>query len=101
MMPPPGRSRAGGSWNRAPCLGSDDSGFPGPFPLISDDPQVGRLLTWQLSRREALSLLSASGIALLARPLAGSAATATGGPLPACIARPQQTAGPFFVDEAL
>src|SRR5262249_48403011 len=72
----------------------------GPSPLTSDDLAVGRLLSWQLSRREALSLLGASGIALLARPVAGCAATPPGVPL-ACVVRPQQTAGPFFVDEAL
>jgi len=76
--------------------------------LAFDDPTIGRLLSWQLSwqlsRREALALLGASGVALLARPLAAGAATpmsANPGALPACVARPQQTAGPFFVDEAL
>ena len=80
--------------------------------MTSDELPTGRLLSTQLStqlttqlsrqlsRRQALSLLGASGIALLARPIAGHAA-ADPGALPACVARPQQTAGPFFVDDAL
>jgi len=59
---------------------------------LHDDRTIGRLL----GRREALALLGASGLMLLARPVA--AATNA---LPGCVARPQQTAGPFFVEEAL
>ena len=58
---------------------------------LHDDRTIGRLL----GRREALALLGASGLLLLARPLAAANS------LPACLARPQQTAGPFFVEEAL
>src|SRR5215469_10891359 len=61
---------------------------------LSDDRPVGRLL----SRREALALLAASGLTLLARPRVARAATAA---LPSCVARPRQTSGPFFVEEAL
>ena len=61
---------------------------------LSDDQPVGRLL----SRREALALLATSGFALLARSRVARGATA---PLPSCVARPQQTSGPFFVEEAL
>ena len=72
--------------------------------MHAEDPAIGHLLSCQLSRqlsrREALALLGASGLALLARPLAAGAAT-NPDPIPACVARPQQTAGPFFVDEAL
>lgn len=63
-----------------------------------DDVQVGRLLT----RREALAVLGATGAALLvgrtsvARGAAGGAT-----PLPSCVVRPQQTEGPYFVDEKL
>src|SRR5215831_7861534 len=57
---------------------------------------MGRLL----SRREMLSALAASGVGLLLRPPAAYAATDTSALL-GCVARPQQTAGPFFVDEAL
>ena len=82
--------------NRARRIESDDGSFPQTLPLASDDLASGRLLT----RREALALLGASGAALLARPVAVSAQQQRS-PLPSCVARPQQTAGPFFVDEAL
>jgi len=62
--------------------------------LLHDDLPVGRLL----NRREALALIAASGLTLIASPRMGRAAT---GALPSCVARPQQTAGPFFVEEAL
>jgi protocatechuate 3,4-dioxygenase beta subunit len=56
-----------------------------------------------LSRREALALLGASGAALAAgmTPRPGCAQSTSGGAVPACIARPEQTEGPFFVDAAL
>jgi len=62
--------------------------------MATDDRQLGRVL----SRREVLQLLGASGVLMLAgRPLrGGSAAT-----LPGCVVRPQQTEGPYFVDESL
>lgn len=61
--------------------------IPAPF---------GRVLT----RREALALLGASGVALWAG--AGSVrAQSPGAAQASCVARPQQTEGPFFVDEAL
>jgi protocatechuate 3,4-dioxygenase beta subunit len=66
-----------------------------------DDVQVGRLL----SRREIIALLGASGLAALAgcKPSREVAAigTATGSVLPACIVRPEQTEGPYFVDGRL
>ena len=49
-----------------------------------------------LSRREALALIGASGAALLTLALPARAAA-----LPSCVARPQQTEGPFFVEEEL
>jgi protocatechuate 3,4-dioxygenase beta subunit len=49
-----------------------------------------------LARRQALAMLGASGAALLAaRHGAAAAAEAL---LPACVVRPRQTEGPFFVD---
>src|SRR5271167_279031 len=56
----------------------------------------------QVSRREALALIGASGAMLLAglTPRPANAQAAAGAP-PACIARPEQTEGPFFVDQAL
>ncbi len=53
-----------------------------------DDARVGRLLT----RREALALL-----AVAALPGGARAADAP----PSCVARPEQTEGPYFVDGAL
>ena len=60
-----------------------------------DLPPLGRLLT----RREALALIGVPGAALLVRAV--PALAQAGGALPSCVARPQQTEGPFFVDEAL
>jgi protocatechuate 3,4-dioxygenase beta subunit len=60
---------------------------------LNDDLPGGRLL----GRREALALIGASGLALLARPRHAFGQSAPA----ACVARPQQTEGPFFVDEAL
>ena len=49
-----------------------------------------------LSRREALALIGASSAALLTLALPARAAAP-----PPCVARPQQTEGPFFVEEEL
>ena len=62
--------------------------------MHGDDEQVGRVL----SRREALTLLGTSGAALFAVPGRGSAAEAAPFRLPACVVRPQQTEGPYFLD---
>ena len=64
--------------------------------MNGDDRPVGRVL----SRRAAVVLLGAAGYAALAgRPRAGGWAAAQGvGP---CVARPEQTEGPYFVDERL
>lgn len=61
----------------------------------TDDETVGHLL----SRREAMALLGASGIALLGggRPLHGRQSRTPG----ACVVRPAQTEGPYFVDQQL
>jgi protocatechuate 3,4-dioxygenase beta subunit len=58
--------------------------------MHTDDRPIGRAL----SRREVVALLGLSGVALLA-------GRAGGQPAPLCIARPQQTEGPFFVEERL
>jgi protocatechuate 3,4-dioxygenase beta subunit len=58
--------------------------------MHADDMPVGRLL----SRRETVALLGAAGLTLLAGRAAGQ-------PAPACVVRPQQTEGPFFVEEVL
>lgn len=63
--------------------------------MDNDDLPIGHLLP----RREALALLGASGLALLGGPrrLAGQQAQGTG----ACVVRPAQTEGPYFVDQQL
>jgi len=62
--------------------------------MLNDDDTIGRIL----SRREALALLGASGVALLAgRPLRAQQPS-TGR---VCVVRPEQTEGPYFVDERL
>jgi protocatechuate 3,4-dioxygenase beta subunit len=87
------------------------------YAVDSDDVQIGRVL----SRREILALMG--GTALLAAcapeavaptgspaatPATGAASTATAGAspagnvaVPACVVRPEQSEGPFFVDEGL
>lgn len=63
-----------------------------------DDTPIGRVLT----RREALTILGASGFALLAGNSAGQGRRAGPHPVvPSCVARPEQTEGPYFVDERL
>jgi protocatechuate 3,4-dioxygenase beta subunit len=65
-----------------------------------DDLPVGRVL----SRREALALLGATGIATLAgcKPSRSAVASAASGGLsPSCVMRPEQTEGPYYVDPRL
>lgn len=78
--------------------------------MDSDDKQIGRIL----SRREVLALLGTAGAGMLAvraaaqsgspaRTAQGIPAGSLGGSiaLPACVVRPAQTEGPYFVDEML
>jgi len=65
--------------------------------MENDDVQVGRIL----SRREALGLIGAGGAALLAAPGRAADAPARTLRLPACVVRPRQSAGPYFVDTRL
>ena len=62
--------------------------------MHNDDRQTGRIL----SRREALALLGAAGAAMLAGRTSWSSAA---DPALACVASPEQTEGPYFVDERL
>ncbi len=79
--------------------------------MENDDRQVGQLL----SRRDALKLLGVGSAAFLAACTSSeqsstivptnistqiSSATSTGS-LPACVVRPEQTEGPYFVDEKI
>ena len=67
--------------------------------MDSDDKTVGRIL----SRREVLASLGAAGAAIvLPFPSRGGRLVLPGGvALPACVVRPAQTEGPYFVDERL
>lgn len=73
--------------------------------MDNDDRQIGRILT----RREVLALLGAAGAGavasrLRAQPAVDRVLTALPGApgwLPACVVRPAQTEGPYFVDEKL
>ncbi len=67
--------------------------------MHNDDSMIGRLLT----RRELVALFGASAVAAMAHRVSGQAAQAGAGPagLPACVVVPQQTEGPYFVDEKL
>jgi protocatechuate 3,4-dioxygenase beta subunit len=58
--------------------------------MTFDDAQGGRVL----SRREVVALLGLAGAGLLSP-------RAAGGQGPACVVRPQQSEGPFYVDERL
>lgn len=54
-----------------------------------------------LSRREALALMGTAGAGLLVGGWTFKAQTITGPPRSLCIVRPEQTEGPYFVDERL
>lgn len=60
---------------------------------MNDDDRQGRLL----SRRDILGLFGAAGMGLLAVPSPAQSARAA----LSCIATPEQTEGPYFVDEHL
>jgi protocatechuate 3,4-dioxygenase beta subunit len=60
---------------------------------MNNDDRQGRLV----SRRDMINLLGAAGMTLVAGP---SLAQSTRTPL-SCIATPEQTEGPYFVDEGL
>ncbi|MGQ0764832.1 MAG: intradiol ring-cleavage dioxygenase [Gemmatimonadota bacterium] len=69
---------------------------------MDDDKTTGRIL----SRREVLAILGTTGAGLLTtRAFARESETVLPAsnrrPLPACVVRPAQTEGPYFVDEKL
>lgn len=66
--------------------------------MHGDDQEVGKVL----NRRELLALLGLTGVGVLVghRVLGAGAATPTMS-LPACVVRPAQTEGPYFVDQVL
>ncbi|HEX6358339.1 twin-arginine translocation pathway signal protein [Actinophytocola sp.] len=63
--------------------------------MHDDDVPVGRVL----GRRQALAILGLSGVALTVAG-AGTAAATDCGPVD-CVAKPEMTEGPYFVDEGL
>ncbi len=65
--------------------------------MHGDDLPVGRVLT----RREALAVLGVSGLALLGGTSRGLAFPRQARPGKGCVVRPEQTEGPYFVDEKL
>jgi protocatechuate 3,4-dioxygenase beta subunit len=65
--------------------------------MHNDDATIGRLLT----RREIVALFGSSAIAAMAHRVAGQAASPSSLQVPGCVVHPQQTEGPYFVDEKL
>lgn len=66
--------------------------------MHNDDRPIGRFLT----RREVVALFGASATAAMAhRAVAQVAGGAPSAIAPDCVARPEQTEGPYFVDERL
>lgn len=66
---------------------------------MSDDDQIGYLLT----RREALTLLGSAGLIFVSgcKAADGSVRAASARGPTGCVVRPEQTEGPYFVDEML
>jgi protocatechuate 3,4-dioxygenase beta subunit len=62
--------------------------------MAGDDARVGHVLT----RREVLGLVGAPAVLMLAGWSSPSASPGSG---PGCVVRPEQTEGPYFVDESL
>lgn len=65
--------------------------------MTQDDRQVGELLT----RREAVALIGITGFAALTGCPSAKGGGARAAALPACVVRPEQTEGPYFVEELL
>lgn len=65
--------------------------------MDGDDTTIGRLLT----RREMLALLGGSGAALAGGMALFNPRHLRAAPFPSCVVRPEQTEGPYFVDERL
>jgi protocatechuate 3,4-dioxygenase beta subunit len=65
--------------------------------MHNDDNMIGRLLT----RRELVALFGSSAVAAMAHRVSGQVSAPSGMALPACVVQPQQTEGPYFVDEKL
>ena len=72
---------------------------PGDAEMDHDDRPVGRIL----NRREVLALLGGAGAVVLAGrlPNLAFAQMPSEETVPGCVVRPEQTEGPFFVEERL
>lgn len=68
-----------------------------PAEMNTHDERMGRVL----SRREVMTLLGVSGAAWLLGESFTSRRASAGQPPPSCVIRPEQTEGPYFVDEQL
>ena len=65
--------------------------------MTHEDESAGRLF----SRREVVTLLAATGAVFLAGGSLNSKRAIAATPGPSCVVRPEQTEGPYFVDERL
>ena len=65
--------------------------------MTHEDTPAGRLL----SRREVVTYLGITGMAWLMASSLNSRRAVAGIPGPSCVIRPEQTEGPYFVDERL
>jgi protocatechuate 3,4-dioxygenase beta subunit len=65
--------------------------------MTHEDTPAGRLL----SRREVVAYLGATGVAWLMAGSLNPRRAVAGIPGPSCVVRPEQTEGPYFVDERL
>lgn len=65
--------------------------------MLDDDTPLGQVL----GRRDMLALFGASGLALTGGAAWRQARGRAAPPLPDCVVRPEQTEGPYFVDERL
>jgi protocatechuate 3,4-dioxygenase beta subunit len=65
--------------------------------MTHEDTPAGRLL----SRREVVAYLGATGVAWLMAGSLNHRRAIAGMPGPSCVVRPEQTEGPYFVDERL
>src|ERR1044072_2961899 len=71
-----------------------------PAPLVRDRMMHDRPLGRLLSRREALRRLVGGAAWLITGGMLARESAASG-PSPVCLFRPEQTEGPYFVDEEL
>ena len=65
--------------------------------MLNDDHPTGRLL----GRRELVALFGASAVASLVHRAGAQAPPSSPRTIPDCVVQPQQTEGPYFVDERL